>query len=146
MYCKCIDSVNNSVCTLVTNIVASFSFSLPHPSSIVRPPNITIQPAPQEFIIPGRSAIFNVTTTGDKLSYQWQKNGTDIPGANSPTFTIQSVAESDEGQYLCVINNDVGSATSTPANLTVCKYFSLRNGLWYSIETVIEIYCGLIYH
>ena len=144
LYIRALTSVNHSFCTLATNIVASFSYALSHPSSIVRPPMITSQPAPQEFIIPGRSAIFNVTTTGDKLSYQWQKNGTNIPGPNLPTLTIQSVAERDEGQYICVVCNDAGSVTSTPANLTVCKYFSSVNAFYYSIGIVIYIYRWLV--
>ena len=74
-------------------------------------------------VTPGRSATFAVTAKGKKLLYQWQKNGTDISGANSPNLIIQSVAKSDEGHYSCVLSDDTGSITSAAAKLTVCKYF-----------------------
>ena len=86
------------------------------------PPEITDQPDPQLLIVPGQSATFTVTATGDNLMYQWQKDGVDIAtGANSATYTIAAVAESDEGEYRCVVSNAANSVTSTAAILTVCK-------------------------
>ena len=86
------------------------------------PPEITDQPDPQLLIVPGQSATFTVTATGDNLMYQWQKDGVDIAtGDNSATYTIAAVAESDEGEYRCVVSNAANSVTSTAASLTVCK-------------------------
>ena len=86
------------------------------------PPEITDQPDPQLLIVPGQSATFTVTATGDNLMYQWQKDGVDIAtGDNSATYTIAAVAESDEGAYRCVASNAANSVTSTAASLTVCK-------------------------
>ena len=54
--------------------------------------------------------------------YQWQKDGVDIAtGANSATYTIAAVAESDTGMYRCVVSNTANSTTSTAASLTVGK-------------------------
>ena len=57
--------------------------------------------------------------------YQWQKDGVDIAtGANSATYTIAAVAESDTGMYRCVVSNAAISTTfttSTAASLTVGK-------------------------
>ena len=86
-------------------------------------PKITGHPTLQFFIVPGQSASLTVTATGDSLSYQWQKDGVDIStGSTSTTYTISSVTESDEGEYRCVVSNAANTATSTAANLTVCKY------------------------
>ena len=109
----------------------------------MRPPKIIIQPAPQELIIPGKSASFTITATGYKLSYQWWKDGTDIPGANSHTYSIDDVAERYEGEYSCVVSNDADSVSSTPVNLTLCKYFSLVSVLCYSVVIIIKIYYGI---
>ena len=87
------------------------------------PPTITVQPAPQSIAL-GEPASFTVTATGDNLSYQWQKDGADISGATSATYTISSVMESDEGMYRCVVRNAVGMMTSELASLTVCKYMN----------------------
>ena len=78
-------------------------------------------PDPHLLVVPGWSPTFSVTAMGDKLKYQWQKDGSNVTGANSATYVIAAVAESDEGMYGCVVRNDVYSVTSTAANLTVCK-------------------------
>ena len=89
------------------------------------PPEITDQSDPQLLIVPGQSATFTVTATGDNLMYQWQKGGSNIAsGANVATYTIDMVAESDEGEYRCVVSNAANSVTSTAASLTVCKCVS----------------------
>ena len=83
---------------------------------------ITVQPVSLTFVVPGQSATFTVTATGSSLMYQWQKDGVDIAtGANSATYTIAAVVESDEGAYQCVVTNAANSVTSTAASLTVCK-------------------------
>ena len=83
---------------------------------------ITVQPVSLMLVVPGQSATFFVTATGDNLMYQWQKDGVDIAtGDNSATYTIAAVAESDEGAYRCVASNAANSVTSTAASLTVCK-------------------------
>lgn len=82
---------------------------------------ITDQPMSQLMIVPGQPATFMVIATGDNLMYQWQRNGEDIPGATSSTYTIDPVMESDEGEYRCIVSNAAGSVTSDVALLTVCK-------------------------
>jgi glucose/arabinose dehydrogenase len=83
-------------------------------------PQITTQPA-DVVVAQGQSASFMVSASGaDPLSYQWQRNGVDLPGENSPTLTIPSPALSDNGAaFVCVVSNDFGSVSSQPAFLTV---------------------------
>ena len=91
----------------------------------MNPPTITVQPVSLELVVPGQRATFTVTATGSNLMYQWQKDESDIAsGANVATYTIDMVAESDEGEYWCVVSNAANSVTSTPASLTVCKCVS----------------------
>ena len=75
-------------------------------------------------VVPGQSATFTVTATGSNLMYQWQKDGVDIVGATSATYTIEVITESDTGMYRCVVSNAAGPVTSTAASLTVCKCVS----------------------
>ena len=57
--------------------------------------------------------------------YQWQKDGSNITtGATSSTYNIAAVAESNEGEYRCVVTNAANSVNSTAASLTVCKLVS----------------------
>lgn len=53
---------------------------------------------------------------GGTLSYQWQKDGEDIVGATSSTYTIGAVSESDAGTYRCVVTNTLGESTATAAS------------------------------
>src|SRR5262245_1307370 len=89
-------------------------------------PNITQQPANLTVNV-GESASFTVTANGTApLSYQWQKfissTWTDIAGATAATFTIQTAATTDAGQYRVVVSNLVGTATSNAATLTVNQF------------------------
>jgi hypothetical protein len=54
------------------------------------------------------------------LVYQWYFNGTNLlAGAIDSSLTLTNVQLSHSGSYTVAITNDVASATSTPATLTV---------------------------
>jgi len=83
-------------------------------------PTITVQPANQT-VTAGQTATFSVTATGTApLSYQWQKNSTNISGATSASYTtpVTSVADSGE-QFSVTVSNAAGSTPSASATLTV---------------------------
>ena len=86
------------------------------------PPAITVQPTAQN-ITAGQTATFSVTATGTApLSYQWKKNGTDISGANSNTYTTPVMSTGGSGvEYSVVVSNSAGTVTSSSATLTVNK-------------------------
>jgi hypothetical protein len=83
-------------------------------------PTITVQPLPAT-VTEGAAAGFSVTATGTAtLTYQWRKNGSNISGATSATYTTPATILADNGaQYSVVVTNGVGSATSNNALLTV---------------------------
>jgi hypothetical protein len=60
--------------------------------------------------------------SNDTANYQWQKDGQDLTGANSPVYTIQSVTENNEGNYSCIISNAFGKTFSNQAFLKVKTY------------------------
>jgi glucose/arabinose dehydrogenase len=85
-------------------------------------PAITSHPA-SATITEGQPVTFSVSASGSQpLSYQWQKNGSNISGANNASYTIASVLPSDAGQYRVVVSNSAGSATSNAATLSVTAF------------------------
>ena len=84
------------------------------------PPTVTTQPQNLS-VLPGASASFWVSATGTSpLTYQWKKNGSDIPGATSSSYSTPPSSNADSGAlYSVVVTNSAGSATSNPASPTV---------------------------
>jgi len=85
-------------------------------------PVITSQPA-NATVSAGQTASFFVSATGSQpLSYQWQKSGANISGANSATYIINNTQSSNAGSYRVIVTNSYGSATSNYASLTVTAF------------------------
>ena len=81
-------------------------------------PNIFTNPANQSVSV-GQSASFSVSATAiPNPSYQWLKNGTNLPGATSTMLTIVSVQRGDAASYSVMVSNAVGTITSSLATLT----------------------------
>ncbi len=80
---------------------------------------IATQPKPVTEIIGGNVA-FSVTVSGTSMfSYQWQRNGTPVPGATAATLFLRSVQTTQTGSYTCTITNGIDTMTSAAATLTV---------------------------
>lgn len=76
------------------------------------PPVILTHPESQAAIV-GASVTFTVTAQSTlTLTYQWQKDGTDIPNATAASFTIASVSTANAGSYHCIVSNAAGSVES----------------------------------
>ena len=84
------------------------------------PPEITEQPAPVT-VVEGGSATFSVKlarATG--ATYQWLRNGTNLAGETSASYTHSPVTISDGNtRYRCSIANGYGSVLSDEALLSV---------------------------
>jgi glucose/arabinose dehydrogenase len=83
---------------------------------------VTIAKSPAaQSVYAGQSVTFSVSATGTgPLTYQWQRDGVDIPGATSATYTLDSTTVDDSGSaFTATVTNANGPVTSHPANLTV---------------------------
>ncbi len=92
---------------------------------VIEPPRITAQPRSLN-VKQGATATFSVVAAGPgPLSYQWQKNGTNlwddgrISGARSSVLTIANTRASDAGAYRVKISNAGGQLYSNAADLGV---------------------------
>src|SRR5207245_1781999 len=83
-------------------------------------PTSTTPPANQT-VTAGQTATFTVVAAGTApLSYQWQKNGVNIAGATSASYTTPATTISDSGStFRVVVTNTAGTVTSSAATLTV---------------------------
>ena len=82
-------------------------------------PAITSQPENLS-VTTGQTASFSVIATGTSPGYQWKKNGADIPGATSSTYTTPATSIADhDALFTVVVTNGAGAATSNTARLTV---------------------------
>jgi hypothetical protein len=128
--------------TLTFSKTAAFTVTAGGPA----PPAITSQPQSQT-VPPGGAVTFTVVASGtEPLRYQWQKNDADMSGATASSYSISPVAESDAGNYRCVVTNDYGSATSEEAVLTVAElptdgYHVVDTGQTRCYSDQIEITC-----
>jgi len=81
--------------------------------TLVISPAISTQPANTTVVL-GGSATFTVGASGgNAVTYQWQKNGVDVPGATSATLVIGNVQPGDVGYYTVVISSNGTTTTST---------------------------------
>jgi glucose/arabinose dehydrogenase len=84
------------------------------------PPTITSQPANRTVSV-GQSATFSVTAGGTPpFTYQWQRNGVNISGATSASYTRTDAQLADNGARFRVnVSNGVSNLFSNEATLTV---------------------------
>jgi len=99
------------------NVVSTISAELRvNPSTVIsqHPSSVTL--------CEGDNAQFFVVATGvAPLTYQWQLNNVDIPGATNSSITINGITPANAGAYTCIVSgaSTCGAITSNPANLTV---------------------------
>jgi hypothetical protein len=81
-------------------------------------PQITSHPR-DTTVLDGETAVFTVAAT-DADSYQWQRNGANISGATSTTYTLTAAQMGDDGaSFRCVVTNGCDQVVSSAAVLTV---------------------------
>jgi hypothetical protein len=101
----------------VTSSVASLT--------VLSPVSIPVQPNPRT-VIASAKAVFAVEAAGSgTLSYQWQREGVDIPSATAAAYVIANAQASDQGNYRVIVTNSFSAATSSVAVLSVSNSLTL---------------------
>jgi alpha-tubulin suppressor-like RCC1 family protein len=98
---------------VLTSQVATVSVRLPPP------PVITQQPSSQ--VVPmGTNILLTVVAYGaPPLSYQWLKNGSNLPGATGSLLAVTASTRHDSGLYAVAVSNPGGTTVSSNAQLMV---------------------------
>ena len=96
--------------------------------TVVPTPVITVQPQSQSWPLT-HPVTFSVTVDSlTPLSYQWLRNGTNLAGATSATYTIAALQTNHLGTYAVRVSNLAGVILSSNATLTS------RNPVWNNPE------------
>ena len=83
------------------------------------PPTIVNQPLDQS-VLSGERATFEVIVDGTQpITFQWQRNGVDIDGATSSSYTTPVTVPGDSATYNVIVTNYVDSVISRDSILTV---------------------------
>lgn len=118
---------------ITTNLAGVYSVLVTNPYGSIQSSNATLtvftpffdsQPADAS-VYGGDGASFNVTAYGYKLNYQWQLNGTNVPGATNNTLPLYNVTTNQAGAYHVLASNAYRTITSSNAMLTVTPIFIL---------------------
>ncbi len=88
-----------------------------------QPETVSISTEPQmQNLCFGSSVTFSVTAIGTApVSYKWKKDGVDISGATSNTYTKSGLTLVDEGIYSCEVTNLCRTVASNNAELKVIQ-------------------------
>jgi hypothetical protein len=110
---------------VVSNSSGSVTSSPPAILTVLVPPTITTQPQSLT-VTNGDNAGFTVVASGVPApTYQWRKDGTNISGATSDSYTITGVTTNDAGGYDVVVANAAGAITSSPPALLTVRTSTL---------------------
>src|SRR6185437_7336908 len=89
------------------------------------PPQITAQPVSQNALTGGTTAFSVAVAGGWPLSFQWQRNGTNLVnaanviGAEGRVLTLRGLSLADAGTYSVSITNSAGFVVSVLVTLSV---------------------------
>jgi len=97
-----------------------FAISAPATLSVIDETPGILQNPDDKTACEGGPATFGVAPSGPgPYTYQWRKDGLEIPGAQNVVYVLSAVTPADAGEYDVVVGNPCGSVTSDPATLTV---------------------------
>ena len=83
--------------------------------TVIVPPSITQQPSSRNTNV-GATFTLTVAASGTPpFSYQWRKDGANIPSATLNAYTLANVIAANAGTYTVVVSNYFASVTSAGA-------------------------------
>jgi formylglycine-generating enzyme required for sulfatase activity/alpha-tubulin suppressor-like RCC1 family protein len=89
-------------------------------------PEIRNQPQANT-VVAGKDLNITVNAEGKYLTFQWQKDGIDLPGEKNPTLSLSGYSPSvHNGKYVAVVSNDFGSVQTNPLSLNIQKGWDMN--------------------
>lgn len=107
-----------SYSVVVTGGYGSTATSADATLTVRAPVAITAQPNPRT-VIAGSRVVLAVGTAGTEARYQWQLEGTNLPGATSFACILPEVQPGVTGNYQVIVSNAVNAVTSSVAAVAI---------------------------
>ncbi|WP_193211579.1 PQQ-binding-like beta-propeller repeat protein [Luteolibacter marinus] len=82
-------------------------------------PTVTLTPSKLDLKEGAELTLMASASGTGPFSWQWLRDGNDLPGATSATFQLPEASVTDAGVYTAVATNAAGSTASTPVAVTV---------------------------
>lgn len=123
-------------CIAAAFAAAIFLSPLSHAQTAAAPPSGTVVNGAPATIANGSPVTLAVTGSSmtGSLSYQWQLNGTNLPGATGPTYTLEAAGAADGGDYTVVLTDangatsiDLGTMAVTPTDASLVNFSALAD-------------------
>ncbi len=109
---------NGSYYLVVSNELGAVTSSIVT-LTVYTPPKIT-RPPKSAVVTAGQTISLSVLATGTPLAYQWQFNGTNLPGDTAASLSIRGAQGNDAGVYTVLVSNPfVATPISASASVTV---------------------------
>jgi hypothetical protein len=87
--------------------------------AVAYPPVLVLVPASQSVLAHGSTSLMVSAAGSVPLSYQWNLDGTNLPGATNPVLALNNIQIGQAGSYTVTVSNSVTNITSTNAIVTV---------------------------
>jgi hypothetical protein len=102
---------------------SGFNFALDYVVSIVdavasAPPQVDVPPQGQSVVV-GSVLTLSVSASGTGLTFQWIKDGQELPGQTGSSLVLDPVALTDSGGYQVRVSNSAGAVTTTAVQVLV---------------------------
>ena len=111
-----LNAVSN-VCSTSSTLNVTVTDSVPAP--------VIVSAVQSQTVTAGSDVSFTVVASGSDLTYQWQFNGSNLPGATGSTLNLTGVQLADAGSYTVLVTNPGGTVAST-ATLSVTAGTSVQ--------------------
>ena len=95
-------------------------------------PILTTQPRDSTALVGGKSSFAVAAVGREPLSYQWLRDGSEVPGATGRNVSFAAVAASDAGRYVCRVSDVRGLLTESEG-----ATLSVITGLPDALDTMI---------
>lgn len=137
-----VDLDNDGAKDIITHTTGSTSFLIRRFNLTCPSPTITTQPSPVATCA-GTATTFSVAATGTgTLTYQWRKNGVNIPGAISSTYTIANTVLADTGNYSVVVSDSCVVFQSAATTISQSASLTFSSGPVITTQPLAQNACG----